>query len=153
MSDGELCRLRPLAVASAAILLLAGCASPSPTMSDYQTKTRTTASAVAGIAAVARTGAQQWQHGRLTKAYADTLITEAEDDAGSIIATYDSRQPPTSDAIALKNKIDKPLQDVSNALTDLRIALRRGDHQGVTNAVRSLVAPHKKLSGMEQVGL
>lgn len=122
-------------------------------MSDYQTKTRTTAAAVAGIAAVARTGAQQWQHGKLTKAYADTLVTEAEDDAGAIIATYDSRQPPTSAAIALKDKLDKPLQQVSSALTDLRIALRRGDHAGVTKAVGALAGPHKKLSGMEQVGL
>lgn len=122
-------------------------------MSDYQTKTRTTARAVAGIAGVARTGAQQWSQGKLTTQYADTMITEAEDDTNSIITTYDSRQPPTSDAIALKNKIDKPLQQISNTLTDLRIALRRGDRSGVAKAADALLEPRKKLNSMEQVGL
>ena len=135
------------------LVLSAGCASPSLTMSDYQTKTRTTARAVAGIAAVAHTGAQQWARGQLSREYADTMITEAETDVGSIISTYDSRQPPTSAAIALKNKLDKPLQQISSALTDLRIALRRGDHAGVAKAAAALVKPRTMLNAMEQVGL
>ncbi|GAB3489912.1 hypothetical protein GCM10027572_12700 [Flexivirga lutea] len=122
-------------------------------MSDYQTKTRTTARAVAGIVATTRTGAQAWHDGKMMKAYADTMVSHAEDDVGSIVSTYDSRQPPTEAAIQLKDKIDKPLQAASSSLTDLRIALRRNDRQGVAQSIKDLAAPLKTLKGMEQVGL
>ncbi|NHN54652.1 hypothetical protein G9U51_02505 [Calidifontibacter sp. DB0510] len=134
-------------------LLVSGCASPSPTMSDFQTKTRTTARAVAGTAAVAQVSAQAWSRGQLTDAYADTLVTEAEDDVSSIIQTYDSRQPPTAAAVALKGRLDKPLQDISSALTDLRIALRRNDRRGVAQAVAALRQPLTTLGPLQQVGL
>ncbi|WP_460599758.1 hypothetical protein [Flexivirga lutea] len=153
MSHGEHRRSRPPVVACAVMLALAGCATPSPTMSDYQTKTRTTARAVAGIVATTRTGAQAWHDGKMMKAYADTMVSHAEDDVGSIVSTYDSRQPPTEAAIQLKDKIDKPLQAASSSLTDLRIALRRNDRQGVAQSIKDLAAPLKTLKGMEQVGL
>lgn len=153
MSSGECGHSRALALGCAVLLLLTGCATPSTTMSDYQTKTRTTARAVAGVVATARAGAQAWHDGKLMKAYADTMVSHAEDDVGSIINTYDSRQPPTEAAIALKGKIDKPLQAASASLTDLRIALRRNDRRGVAEAIKDLAAPLKSLKDMQQVGL
>ena len=146
-------RATAILVSAAAIGVGAGCATPSPTMSDYQTKTRTTARAMAGVIGVARTGAQQWASHRLTQAYADTMITECESDAGSIINTYDSRQPPTEAAITLRQKMDQPLQDASSALSDLRIALRRNDRQSVTKAIDDLAKPLKALNGFTEVGL
>ncbi|NNG41032.1 hypothetical protein HJ588_17375 [Flexivirga sp. ID2601S] len=122
-------------------------------MSDYQTKTRTTARAAAGIVATARAGAKAWQDGKLTHAYADTMVTEAEEDIGSVVSTFDSRQPPTQAAIALRDRIDAPLESASNALSDLRIALRRSDHEGVKSATDDLAAPQRSLEGLEQVGL
>lgn len=125
-------------VSAAAVAVGAGCATPSPTMSDYQTKSRTTARAMAGVIGVARTGAQQRTSHRLTSARTAPGRPSTPTTAG---------KPPTQGVIALRRKMDQPLQDASSTLSDLRIALRRNDRQSVRKAIHDLAKPLKALNG------
>jgi hypothetical protein len=134
---------------------LAGCATPSSGYEDYQQKVATTAAAMSSAVSSARLGAQAWQRGQLTASYADNVVTNAERDAESVITALDSRQPPDERSIRLKDRADQPLQDASNALTDLRIALRRGDPAGVDTALGQLKQPAQelgRLSNLKQGG-
>lgn len=91
-------------------------------------------------------GRRAWQRGRLTDAYAKTVVTNAERDADSAMTALDSRQPPDEESIKLKGQADQRLQDASNALTDLRIALRRDDPAGVGRALGELKHPTREPS-------
>lgn len=57
-----------------AALVLTGCATPSPSYSDYQTKVATTATAMISIVNTARLGAQTWERAQVMGAYADLLF-------------------------------------------------------------------------------
>lgn len=133
------------------LALLAGCATPSLSYSDYQAKAATTAAAVMSSINTAVLGAQAWDRKQVTGAYADTVVSHAEQDAGSVINTFDSRQPPDERSIALKAKIDPPLQAASSALTDLRIAVRRGDRPKVHQALAALARPLLELGKLEEL--
>ena len=143
---------RSLRLLSCALLcfVLVGCATPSPTYPDYRAKVSTTAKAMTGIISSAQLGARSWQRGQVLDTYADVVVSHAEQDAGSVQNTLDSRQPPNKGAIELKERIDPALQDATSALTDLRIALRRGDRAGVSKALDDLDQPMKRLQAIEQ---
>ncbi|HEX5534997.1 MAG TPA: hypothetical protein VFX33_14750 [Actinomycetales bacterium] len=125
---------------------LTGCTTPSSGDEDFQQKVATTADAMSSAVGSAQLGVRAWQRGQLTESYADTVVTNAERDAESVIAALDSRQPPDERSIRLKDQADQPLQDASNALTDLRIALRRDDRAGVGHALDDLRQPMQELA-------
>jgi hypothetical protein len=143
---------RGVLVALACALVLAGCASPSPDYADYQNKVASSAKAMTSVVNTARLGALAWQRQQVTAAYADTVVTDAEKDAGSVITALDSRQPPDERSIRLKQQVDQPLQDASSALTDLRIALRRADRTGVQQALADLQQPLQRLASLKATG-
>lgn len=132
--------------------VLAGCATPSLSYDDYQQKVASSAKSMTSIVSTAVLSAEAWDQGKLMSSYADTVVTDSEQDAGSVITALDSRQPPDQRSIQLKDKADQPLQDASNGLTDLRIALRRGDRDGVRQAVDELQQLLRQLAPLEQVG-
>jgi hypothetical protein len=142
------CRRVPVGAIASVLMAVAltGCTTPSSGHEDYQQKVATTAEAMSSAVSSASLGARAWLHGRLTDSYADTVVTNAERDAESVITALDSRQPPDEQSIKLKDRADQSLQDVSNALTDLRIALRRDDPAGVGQALRELQQPMQKLA-------
>jgi hypothetical protein len=143
---------RGVLVELACALVLAGCASPSPDYADYQNKVASSAKAMTSVVNTARLGALAWQRQQVTAAYADTVVTDAEKDAGSVITALDSRQPPDERSIRLKQQVDQPLQDASSALTDLRIALRRADRTGVQQALADLQQPLQRLASLKATG-
>lgn len=136
----------------ACTLALSACASPATSFDGYQGKVAASAQAMTGIVNTAWLAADSWQRHRVTSAYADIVVTNAERDAGSVLTALDTRQPPDERSIALKDDADQPLQDASDALTDLRIALRRDDHDGVSHAMQMLKHELQPLAAFTQDG-
>jgi hypothetical protein len=68
----------------------------------------------------------------------DNVVTDAENDAGSVVTTLDSVQPPDAASVKLRDQADDILQDASSQLADLRIALRRNDKPGIRAAMDDL---------------
>jgi hypothetical protein len=77
--------------------------------------------------------------GRLTAAYLETTLVDAEDTVGSVRTTFDSVQPPdTSGADDLRAALDPLLEHAGSGLTDLRIAARRDDRAALTSTAHDL---------------
>jgi hypothetical protein len=131
--------------------LLAGCASPTVDPSNYRTKVHDTAAAMISEINTATLTAHAWRARRVTTPYADTVVSNAESSAGTIASVFDSRQPPSEGSSSLKEKIDGPLQSATSALTDLRIALRRGDRAQVDKAVQDLRKPLRQFTSLQEV--
>jgi hypothetical protein len=131
--------------AFSATLIVTGCAEPSDSYGDYRSKVHQTAVAMISAVATAQLAAGELVAGRSTGAFADAVVTDAEKDAGSIQTALDSRQPPDSASIALKNQADQAVQSAVTGLADLRIAVRRDDVNGIRNARDELAKALKQL--------
>lgn len=131
------------------LALLTGCATPALGAQDYLTKTKDTAGALAGVANSARLAASAWLDGKAAGPFADSLVTHMEDSCGSISTTYDSRQPPDTASVALRKRADPVIQQTCSTISDLRIALRRGETTGVRQAVHDLMTSASKLQSLQ----
>lgn len=134
----------------AVLAVAAGCATPALGYQDYETKTKDTAKALVGVASSARLGASAWLDGNATMAFADTLVTHTEDNCGSISTTYGSRQPPDDRSLALRKQADPAIQQTCSTIGDLRIALRRADHDAVRQALDDLEKSVKPLESLQE---
>ncbi|MGE5765165.1 MAG: hypothetical protein ACM3ZF_15225 [Mycobacterium leprae] len=76
--------------------------------------------------------------GRLLPAYVAVALRDAEDDANGIVATFDSVQPPSAAADALRAGLDDTLQQATSRIADLRIAARRGRLDRLPSLARPL---------------
>jgi len=125
-----------LAVAVGAVL--SSCAVPAKDDRDYAAKAGHSAQVMIGIVQTARYAADLRLAGRLPGPTADTVVSTAEQDAQSVITSFDSRQPPVPESDKRRQAVDSPLQDAGSDLTDLRVALRMGERPQVRQLVRQL---------------
>lgn len=117
--------MRALAVLLA--LLTASCVSPSRTDRDYELKAGSSAKAVASSVATALLGVEAARRHRATGPYLSVLIAGAEEDAASVQSQFDSVQPPSSRADAVRARLDEQLSAAVAGLGLLRITVRRGE--------------------------
>jgi hypothetical protein len=140
--------------ASAAILiavLSAGCAGPTRTADDYRHKAAQTAREVGSALASGRLAAQQLLIGNATKAYADTIISEAEQDARSAQTSFETRQPPDASSRDLMKSVTDPVDQAASLLTDLRIAVRADDHDATDSLQHEVDELLDRIEQLEQL--
>ena len=142
-----------IAVVALASLLLGGCVTPAPSTSAYAAKAGMTADAAVSEVRTALLATDAFLHGRMTAAYLETLLVDAEESVGSVHDTFDSVQPPAAPgADSLRDTLDPLLEDASSAVTELRIAVRRdrdedlrttaGDLSGVADELEAFAKQH-----------
>jgi ABC-type uncharacterized transport system auxiliary subunit len=119
-----------IALALAAATLSA-CAEPSSDYGDYRAKVKQSAKDAQSALATAQLMADEVLRGRTTLAYADTVVSDAENDVSAVQTAFDTRQPPDTVSIKLRNEFDNVLQSATTAAQDLRIAVRREDAKGI----------------------
>ena len=68
---------------------------------------------------------------RITLAYADTLVTEAEDSIDPVVASFGSVGPPEPSLDELRSDVLDQLAHAGDLLADARIAVRRGDDEAM----------------------
>jgi hypothetical protein len=111
-----------------ALPVLAGCVGPARDTGTYGAKAGQTAKALLSAVETARLATGQALAGRLSHPYLNVVLTNAENDAGSVQTTFDSIQPPDDPvADALRRQLDGLLSDGTAGLGELRILARRGD--------------------------
>jgi hypothetical protein len=131
---------------AAASLLLAGCVTPAPTTSAYESKAGMTAEAAGSEVGTALVATDAYLHGRMGSAYLETLLSESEDSLGSVHDTFDSIQPPDAEgADSLRGALDPLLEDAGSAVTELRIAARRDRSDDLRTTAGALSSVAKKL--------
>lgn len=119
-----------LAVTLLLLTALTGCVGHARTTGAYRGKAHLSAQAAASALQTARLAVQSSAKGNLLDTYLETVLSQSEDDFGSVQQQFDSIQPPnTSEADRLRDRLDTLLTRGSSTLSDLRIAARR-DLQG-----------------------
>ena len=114
-------------LAAAACLMLSGCVVPAFDTGAFERnaigalESTVSTARVAALALDARVG------NRITLAYADTIVTEAEDAIGPVEASFGSVDPPDPTLDELRSAVLDQLGDTGDLLADARIAVRRGD--------------------------
>lgn len=93
---------------------------------------------MAGIIDAARLAAQLDLDGKMLYTVTDNVVTNAENDAQSVVNSLDTVQPPDASTVQLRSNADDVLQNAASELADLRIALRRGDQDGMRSAIGDL---------------
>jgi len=142
-------RRRLTRVAGVLIVLaaLGGCVAPAPSLSAYQSKAARTASAALSEVQTARLAVRQAQLGRIPHAYADVLVSGAEDAFAAVQGTFDLVQPPDDPAAdKARTSLDEILSDGADLLGRLRIALRRQRADQLARLAEQLAPVAAKLS-------
>jgi hypothetical protein len=134
-------------VAVAVALAAAGRVAPAPTTGAYRSKAARTAGDALSELETARLAVSANRDGRMTQAYLEVLVRDAEDAYGSIQQTFDSVQPPDDPgADAVRDALDELLGRGSDGLGELRIAARRQDHAAMERAAADLATVATGLS-------
>jgi hypothetical protein len=120
------------------IFIFCGCVSPAINADGYRGKVGHSAQRMVGIIGSARLAAVLDLQGKVLDTVADETISDAEQDAQSVITSLDSVQPPDRASITLRTQADQVLQDASSQLSDLRIAQRRGDQASMRHTLGEL---------------
>jgi hypothetical protein len=119
-------------------VLLAGCITPAWNAGAYQDDAL---KAVQSALSQARTGelaVRALQSRSASTAYADTVVSGAEDAVGPIQASFGAVQPPSRAQDPLRERVGALLTDTGDALASARIAVRRGDRAAMLAARRQL---------------
>jgi hypothetical protein len=113
---------------------------PARTFGKYEGKAVTTAeSALSGVETVrlaAETGSDDHAFGP----YLSVLVSEQEDGLSELQGTFGSIQPPDERADALRDELDAILTDAVGHVTDVRIAVRRGELATLDDTAEPLAA-------------
>ena len=83
---------------AAAIAVLAGCVTPAPTTSAYESKAAMSAQDAVSAARTAQLATQAYADGKLPATYLEPTLVDVEKTLGSISATFTSIQPPDTTA-------------------------------------------------------
>jgi hypothetical protein len=111
----------------AAALLLVGCVGPARTFSAYQGKAASAADEMRSSVATALLAVRVAQADHAFLPYISVTIADAERDASGIQGAFDSIQPPDRQSDELRNELDALLGTAVDAISNLRIAARRGE--------------------------
>ena len=117
---------------------LSSCVSPAHNSAGYRNKVGHAAEKMSGIIGSAQLAAEQNLDGKAFDTFADQVISQAEQDAQSVLGQLDSVQPPDDQSVQLRNQADDVLQSAASDLSDLRIAQRRGDESGMRQSLSDL---------------
>jgi hypothetical protein len=119
--------MRRVLVACLLAPLLAACVLPARSFEAYAGKAAATADAVVSAARTAMLTAGAAAAHRLLGPATSIALQEAEEDASSARDHFLSIQPPDAASDALRARLDALLEPVTRALSELRIAARRGE--------------------------
>jgi hypothetical protein len=108
-----------------------GCVGSAQGEADYQHKAVATTehvrSSVRTVELAVQTAAQGDDYGP----YLSRVISQAEDDASSAANAFDTIQPPGETSDDIRDRVDELTQQALDVLSKARIAIRRGDVDGL----------------------
>ena len=146
---------RPLRLAVVLCLaMLTGCVAnvtgPARTTGTYTHKAAATAAEASSAVATAAEGATAGAEGNAMFPYLSILLADAEDALGAATTTFESIQPPTDEAVAIRDELTDLLDTASGDVSEARIAIRRGDAAPLAALADTLRADAEELSAFEE---
>jgi hypothetical protein len=138
---------RTLRIPLAGIALLvavAACSShpvgPARTFASYEGKATTTAESALSAVETVRLAAGAGADGHATGPYLGEVVSDQEEALSSLQGTFGSIQPPDGRADRLRSELDDLLVASLDHVTDVRVAVRRGELAGLGTTARPLDA-------------
>ena len=138
------------AAALLALVLITGCVSPSRTDRDFELKAGNSAKAVASSVATALLGVKAAREHKATGPYLSVLLGGAEERTSSVQSQFDSVQPPSERADAMRKKLDDLLSQAVDTLSQLRITVRRGELDQLPAVAKPLEPVLKELQALSE---
>ncbi|HVE24991.1 MAG TPA: hypothetical protein VNC22_06290 [Sporichthya sp.] len=119
------------------LVALGGCVSPALGEDSYRGKGQQAAGAALSEVATAQLVLEQVLKDNLPRPYADETVSAAEDALGSISDSFGAVQPPR-ESDNVQSDVSDLLDEAAAAVTEARIAVRRGDDDAMRNLVEEL---------------
>jgi hypothetical protein len=111
-------------------LALGGCVShpvgPARTYGKYKGKAVTTAETALSAVETTRLAADAGRRDNAFGPYLGIVVSEAEESVSGVESTFASIQPPDDEADTVKSNLESILNDAVDAVTEVRVAVRRG---------------------------
>jgi hypothetical protein len=126
------------------------CVGPARTFGAYEGKAGATAEAMVSAIETARLAAQVSAKNNAFAPYLSVTIAQAEEEATSVQGAFNSIQPPDHDADQLRKQLDALLGQAVSAISDMRIAARRGDFSSVERVGQALRALSEQLDSFAE---
>jgi hypothetical protein len=123
----------PSAVAALCLALgaLGACSShpvgPARTFDSFERKAGTTAESALSSVETVRLAAAAGASGKATGPFLGQVVSDQEDALAGVQGTFASIQPPDGRSDDLRSKLDGLLSDALGHVTDVRVAVRRGE--------------------------
>jgi hypothetical protein len=122
-------RLRRTALAGA--ILVGGCTAhpvgPARTADAYEGKAVTTAESALSNVETVRLAARSASDDHAFGPYLSVVVSEQEDGLAGLQGTFGSVQPPGATSDELRDELDQLMADALGHITEVRIAVRRGE--------------------------
>ena len=123
-------RIGASALTGALVLSLTGCVGNAATTPAYRGKAHLSAEAAVSALETAKLAVDSSAKGNLFDGYLEIVLSQAEDDLGTVQQQFDSIQPPNSaEADRIRDSLDTLLTRGGTLLADIRIAARRDEQQ------------------------
>jgi len=107
--------------------ILVGCAGPTIRDSAVHSQAQKSADAMVSELRTVRLAVRGLQDDKLWWRYADRMVTDSEEAATTIEATFTSRQPPSQESKSAYDEVSKQLSDAADLVVSLRVAVRLHD--------------------------
>ena len=114
-------------LALTACLVISGCVAPALDSGAYEHNALAALGSAVSTSRVAATALDARLRDRLTLAYADTVVTEAEDAIDPVTASFGVVDPPGRDLDGLRSEVLDLLGRAGDLLGEARVAVRRQD--------------------------
>jgi hypothetical protein len=113
---------------------------PARTFAAYEGKAVTTAEAALSAVETVKTGAETAQADKGFGPYLTVLASGQEDELSSVDGTFASIQPPDERSDRLRSELEELLADALDHVASVRIAMRRGQFDGVEPMIGELAS-------------
>jgi hypothetical protein len=143
---------RPLRLAAAALaaMCLTGCITPARNDPQYRAKALAAVEAAGSEVATARLTVTQRLDHRITRPYADEVVTANETALDAIDGAFGTVQPPTPASDGTRDAVGEVLSTAGDAVAQARIAVRRDDPADLADALAELRSAAGDLADAEE---
>ena len=135
---GQASGLRLVALLAAALLCCAGCVAPAFDSGAFKHNAIQALDSAQSTTTTAVLALKANLEDRMTQAYVDTLVTEAEEGIGPIQDSFGSVDPPTTADHELRDEVTQLLGNAADALAAARIAVREHNESDMRQSVTEL---------------
>lgn len=131
-------RLARAVVGAACAVTVSGCVAPAFDAGAFQHNALAALESAVSTARVAAMALDARAAERLPLAYADTVVTEAEEAIGPIESSFGIVDPPERGLDDLRSEVVGELGDTADLLAEARIAVRRQDTPAMEQVAKDL---------------